>query len=65
LIGATPDKYELKGRFSTAIKNREGWPHPVIVDKQLFLRDQGDLLCYDIAKPDGAKKTSPLQSAQR
>jgi outer membrane protein assembly factor BamB len=65
LIGATPDKYELKGRFSTATKNKEGWPHPVIVDKQLFLRDQDDLLCYDIARQDGAKQASSIQSAQR
>jgi len=50
LIEATPKKYVLKGTFKTATTNGEGWPHPVIVDRQLFLRDQGDLLCYDIAK---------------
>ncbi len=55
LIGANPKKYILKGKFETATKNGEGWPHPVIVDRQLFLRDQDALLCYDIAKKGSAK----------
>jgi outer membrane protein assembly factor BamB len=57
LIEATPKKYILKGKFRTATKNGEGWPHPVIVDRQLFLRDQDVLLSYDIAKKDSAKST--------
>jgi outer membrane protein assembly factor BamB len=52
MIEATPKKYILKGRFSTATKNGNGWPHPVIVDKELFLRDGDDLLCYDIARKE-------------
>jgi hypothetical protein len=36
-----------------------GWPHPVIVDKQLFLRDGDDLICYGIAKKDGVKQAMP------
>ncbi|HET6326309.1 MAG TPA: PQQ-binding-like beta-propeller repeat protein [Planctomycetaceae bacterium] len=58
MIEATPEKYKLKGRFSTATHNGTGWPHPVIVDKQLFLRDGDDLVCYDIAR-----KASPKQAA--
>jgi len=61
LIEATPKKYVLKGKFDTATKNGEGWSHPVIVDRQLFLRDQDALLCYDIAKKDAARQTA-LQS---
>jgi outer membrane protein assembly factor BamB len=57
LIEANPKKYVLKGTFTTATKNGAGWPHPVIVDRQLFLRDQDALLCYDIAK------SRPSQSA--
>lgn len=60
LIEATPKKYVLKSTFKTATTNGEGWPHPVIVDRQLFLRDQGDLLCYDIAKSG-----SPQSAAAR
>jgi outer membrane protein assembly factor BamB len=55
LIEANPKKYVLKGTFHTATKNGEGWAHPVIVDKQLFLRDQDALLCYDVAKNSAAK----------
>jgi outer membrane protein assembly factor BamB len=52
LIEATPDKYKLKGRFSTATQNDKGWALPVIVDKQLVLRDADDLLCYDVARKE-------------
>jgi outer membrane protein assembly factor BamB len=65
MIEATPDKYNLKGRFSTATHNGTGWPHPVIVDKQLFLRDGDDLICYDIARKDATKHAAlPPQGAQ-
>jgi len=56
MIEATPEKYKLKGRFSTAMHNGNGWAHPVIVDKQLFLRDMDDLICYDVAKKDAPKQ---------
>jgi len=49
LIQASPDKYELKGSFKLATHNGESWPHPVIVDHCLYLRDQDALLCYDIS----------------
>jgi outer membrane protein assembly factor BamB len=58
MIEATPDKYNLKGRFSTATHNGTGWPHPVIVDKQLFLRDGDDLICYDIARKEAQKQAA-------
>ncbi len=50
LIKATPDSYHLQSKFMLPTHNAESWPHPVIVDRQLFLRDQDNLLCYDIAK---------------
>lgn len=62
LIEANPKKYVLKGKFETATKNGEGWSHPVIVDRQLFLRDQDALLCYDIAKKEAAKQTESPKS---
>jgi hypothetical protein len=58
MIEATPEKYTLKGRFSTATHNGSGWPHPVIVDKELFLRDGDDLICYDVAKKEGVKQAA-------
>jgi len=48
LIEATPDEYRLKGEFKLATNNGKSWPHPVIVDGLMYLRDQGTLLCYDV-----------------
>lgn len=50
LIEANPEKYVLKGKFKLATHNGESWPHPVIVDRCLYVRDQDALLCYDIGK---------------
>ena len=51
LIEATPKAYKLKGQFKIASHNGESWPHPVIAGGKLYLRDQDELLCYDIKKP--------------
>lgn len=48
LVEATPKEYRLKGQFKIAIKNGESWPHPVIDNGKLYLRDQDELVCYDI-----------------
>lgn len=48
LIEATPDAYNLKGSFKIASNNGKSWPHPVIHDGRLYLRDQDELLCYDV-----------------
>ena len=50
LIEATPKGYNLKGSFKLATNNGKSWPHPVIVDGLLYVRDQQSLLCYDIHK---------------
>lgn len=50
LIEATPRKYNLKGKFKIASHNGESWPHPVIAGGKLYLRDQDELLCYDVRK---------------
>jgi outer membrane protein assembly factor BamB len=50
LIEATPKAYKLKGQFKIASKNGESWPHPVIAGGKLYLRDQDELLTYDIKK---------------
>jgi outer membrane protein assembly factor BamB len=48
LIEATPQRYNLKGEFTIASRRGESWPHPVISDGKLYLRDQEVLLCYDV-----------------
>jgi outer membrane protein assembly factor BamB len=50
LIEATPEAYRLKGKFRIAINNGQSWSHPVVYDGKLFLRDQQELICYDIRK---------------
>lgn len=49
LVETTPAGFRLKGRFNQPDRsNRQSWPHPVIVDGRLYLRDQDALLCYDV-----------------
>jgi outer membrane protein assembly factor BamB len=50
LIEATPDGYHLRSKFTLPTHNAESWSHPVIVDGKLYLRDQDNLLCYDVTK---------------
>lgn len=50
LIEATPDEYKVKGQFRLNSVNGASWPHPVIAGKKLYLRDQNNLMCYDIAR---------------
>lgn len=49
LIEATPDGYKEHGRFDQPQRSSaNSWPHPVIANGKLYLRDQDVLLCYDV-----------------
>ncbi len=49
LVEATPDGYHEKGRFEQPDRSKiPAWPHPVVADGRLYLRDQNVLLCYDV-----------------
>ena len=48
LIEATPKSYNLKSSFTLASKVAQSWPHPVIHNGKLYIRDQDNLLCYDV-----------------
>ena len=50
LIEADPSEYKLKGTFEIVSRNGSSWPHPVVFDGKLYLRDQGELHCYDISQ---------------
>jgi hypothetical protein len=51
LIEATPDGYKETGRFEQPDRStKNSWPHPVIANGKLYLRDQDVLLCYDVRK---------------
>ena len=49
LVEATPEAFRLKGTFRTAVKLGESWPHLVIHQRKLYVRDQDVLMCYDVA----------------
>lgn len=50
LIEATPKGLSVTGTFEPPSKSGPAWPHPVIVDKKLYLRDNDTLMCYDLAQ---------------
>jgi outer membrane protein assembly factor BamB len=49
LVDADPKKYEESGRFNPPDRSKEqAWPHPVVANCRLYIRDQAVLLCYDV-----------------
>jgi outer membrane protein assembly factor BamB len=51
LVEATPEKYVEHGRLKQPDRSHQAaWPHPVIANGKLYLRDQDVLLCYDVKK---------------
>ena len=50
LIEVNPSEYNLKSSFQIGSNNAQSWPHPVIQDGRLYLRDQDELLCYDVRR---------------
>jgi outer membrane protein assembly factor BamB len=49
LVEATPDGFRLKGRFDQPDRSdQSSWPHLVIANGRMYVRDQGVLLCYDV-----------------
>ena len=49
LVDATPDRPVIRGRFEQPKRSRNAaWPHPVIANGKLYIRDQQYLYCYDV-----------------
>lgn len=49
LVKATPAGYQEVSRFDQPSRsNKNSWPHPVIANGKLYIRDQDVMLCYDI-----------------
>ena len=49
LVEAKPDKYVETGRFNQPERSgKPAWPHPIIANGKLYIRDQDLLLCYDV-----------------
>ena len=50
MIDTDTKQYKLLGKFKLATHNGESWPHPVIVDGQMYIRDQDELVVYKLKK---------------
>lgn len=49
LIEPSPKQYVERGRFEQPDRSHApAWPHPVIANGKLYVRDQDVLLCYDV-----------------
>ncbi|XZE46898.1 PQQ-binding-like beta-propeller repeat protein [Pirellulaceae bacterium SH467] len=48
MIAANPRKYDLLGSFKLPTHEGESWPHPVVWDGKLFIRDQQYLQCFKL-----------------
>ncbi|MFM1768656.1 MAG: hypothetical protein RJA22_1185 [Verrucomicrobiota bacterium] len=49
LVQATPDGYRELGRFNQPERStKESWPHPVIANGRLYIRDQDSLICFNL-----------------
>jgi outer membrane protein assembly factor BamB len=49
LVEANPKEYAERGRFNPPERTKEqAWPHPVVANGKLYIRDQDVLLCYDV-----------------
>ncbi|HEX4591650.1 MAG TPA: PQQ-binding-like beta-propeller repeat protein [Gemmataceae bacterium] len=49
LVEATPAGYKERGKFEQPSRSKwPAWPHPVIANGKLYLRDDDVLLCYDV-----------------
>lgn len=51
LVEANPKEFVQKGKFKQPDRTKTpAWPHPVVANGGLYLRDMGVLLCYDVKK---------------
>ena len=49
LVKASPKGFELEGRFDIPEKSgKASWPHPVVANGKLYVRDQDKLHCFDV-----------------
>ena len=48
---STEDYREKGGLKQPARSSVRAWPHPVVANAGLYLRDRGLLLCYDVGSP--------------
>ncbi len=59
LVEASPEAYRERGTFMIPDVVKESWAHPVIANGKLYLREQDNLYCYDVAAPATAARLRP------
>lgn len=64
LVEATPEEYRERGTFRIPEVKRESWPHPVIADGRLYLREQERLYVYDL-RPRGEEPAAAAAAKDR
>ena len=51
LVEASPEGYKELGRFDQPERSlKQAWPHPVVANGRLYIRDMDNLLCFDVKK---------------
>ncbi len=50
LVEASPRGYKLHGSFKIPGSGSPSWPHPVVSDGKLYLRNQDELYVYDVSE---------------
>jgi outer membrane protein assembly factor BamB len=49
LVDPSPNEFRPKGKLAQPDRSKSpAWPHPVVANGGLYLRDQGTLFCYDV-----------------
>jgi outer membrane protein assembly factor BamB len=48
MADATPEGYREQGRFSISDHGKPSWAYPVVCDGRLYIRNQGQLQCFDV-----------------
>ena len=49
LVKANPEKFEVVGSFDIPEKSgKQSWPHPVVANGKLYIRDQDTIYAYDV-----------------
>jgi len=48
LVEATPDEFRLVAKLSKVLSGKNNWATPTLVDGRLYLRDETQVVCYDV-----------------
>jgi outer membrane protein assembly factor BamB len=64
LVEATAEGYRESGSFMIPEVEKESWPHPVITDGRLYLREQDTLWVYDVSSSGRAANPASAPASE-